>query len=439
MDSNYNHIAFLCGYFKREKAIEVGTLKAAGWNRVDYTSEQQNRGKRYYYPEFIDFCYAQSEDEGCKRYTREVNTEVSMMIDVRGESKKYSFWVKDLTLYFMPHQMVLYSIKVEQGDASIDDCSALIYKLRYIDGFKTDVYKDFCAVAVQPIIDVYNALKANELRGVTVQDATMLVEYGNKLRVFQVINAPAGAFNGLNDEEKRHLLYGAATFSTVSIEGQRAIDDTPEKWQRRNRMCRIAVFDSWSALAMQDSFNILASGCDNQMENWIDKYFGCIYIQALFQKVCLFDFNNRFKQALKLQKNRAASKQINNLVREYEAFERNCCFNWISYNFLPQLVSDAVNSSLEIKDEMKQLYRIMANERARSEEASRKKMNALLVGISFLTLFSAIWDACSLVNEMVSFPSHFSSSFQGFRIVGLVMAVFVLVVLVFLYGHKRDD
>lgn len=434
MDNNYKHIAFLCGHFKREVAINAALLEQAGWQRVDYTPDQRRRGKRYYYPEFIDFCYAPSVDVGCVRYTYFIEKNASIKVNIRGENKVYSFLIKDLTLYFMPHQMVLYSLKVEQDAACIDDCSALIYKLRYIDNFENEVYEEFYNAAVQPIIGAYNSLKENPL-----QDTTMLVENGNKLRVFQIINAPADAFNDLTDDEKRHLLYAAATFSTVSIEGQKAIDDPPEKWQRRNRMCRISVYDSWSTLAMQDSFNILSSGCDNQMGNWTDNYFGCIYIQALFQKVCLFDFNNRFKQALKLQKHRAVSKQINKLVREYEAFERNCCFNWISYNFLPQLVSDSVNSSLEIKDEMKQLYRIMADERSRSEEASRKKMNALLVGISFLTLFSAIWDACSLLNEMISFPAHFSSSFWGFRIVGLAMAVIVLVVLGYLYEHKRDD
>ena len=87
---------------------------------------------------------------------------------------------------------------------------------------------------------------------------------------------------------------------------------------------------------------------------------------------------------------------------------------------------------------MNQLYRIMAKERTRSEETSRKKMNALLIGISFLTLFSAIWDACSMFNEMTSFKAHFGSTFWGFRIVGLIMAFIVIGVLFYLYKRKRD-
>lgn len=433
MENNYKHIAFLCGHFKREKAINTALLEEAGWQRIDFTPEEERKGKRYYYPEYINFCYAHSVDAGCVRYSRQVDTTVLMTVDVRGQSRSYSFTVKELTLYFMPHGLVLYSLHVEQEANCFDDCSALIYTLRYIDDFGTDAYRDFYRVAVQPIVQVYDTLK-----DLPLQDTTMLVENGNKLRVFQIIDAPAAVLNGLTEDEKRHLQYDLATFSAVSVEGSKAIDSPSEKWQTSNKKCRVAVFDSWTALSMLDSFNILCSNCESLMRNWIENYFGCIYIQTLFQKVCLFDFNNRFKLALQQQGKLAGSKPVNKLVKEFEEFERNCCFNRISYNFLPQLISDAVNNSLEVNDEMKQLYRIMAKERTRNETSNQKKMNALLIGISFLTLFSAIWDACSMFNEMTSFKAHFGSTFWGFRIVGFIMAIIVVGVLFYLYKRKRD-
>ena len=230
------------------------------------------------------------------------------------------------------------------------------------------------------------------------------------------------------------MLYKLATFSSIT---EKAIDTPSENWQTTNIKCYVAVFESWTALSMLDSFTILAVDCESQTDNWLDNYFGQIYIQALFQKVCLFDFNNHFKQALKVQGDRSNSKHVTGLVKAFEGFERNCCFNRISYNFLPQLISDAISCSLEINDEMRQLYHVMAKERTRNEEASRKKMNSLLLAISFLTLFSAIWDACSMFNEMMSFKSHFGSTFWGFRIVGLIIAFIVVGVLVYLYKRKR--
>lgn len=432
MDNNYKHIAFLCGHFKREKAINTDLLKEAGWQRVNYTLEDKRRGKRYYYPEFIDFCHAQAVDAGCVRYNLPVETTIMMTVDVRGKSLTYSFLIKSLSLFFMPYGMVLYSVNVEQDAGCFDDCSALMYTLRYIDNFGTDAYREFCRVAVQPIVQVYDSLKEHPL-----QDMTMLVENGNKLRVFQIIDAPEAVLNSLTDEEKKRLQYDLSTFSNVSIEGNKAIDSPSEKWQTSNEKCRVAVFESWTALSMLDSFNILCSNCESLMGNWINNYFGCIYIQTLFQKVCLFDFNNRFKLALQRQGKRATSKPLNKLVREYEEFERNCCFSRISYNFLPQLISDAVNSSLEVNDEKDQLYRIMAKERSRSEASNQKKMNSLLIGISFLTLFSAIWDACSMFNEMMSFKAHFGSSYLGFRIMGIVMSFIVLGALIVLYKRRR--
>ena len=137
MSNDYKHIAFLCGHFKREKAINTELLEKAGWQRIEFTDDDQRKGKRYYYPEFMEFCHAQSVNAGCVRYTRKVDSKVSMTVDVRGSSRTYSFLVKELTFYFMPHYMVLYSLKVEQDASCFDDCSALIYTLRYIDGFGT--------------------------------------------------------------------------------------------------------------------------------------------------------------------------------------------------------------------------------------------------------------------------------------------------------------
>ncbi|MBR5169175.1 MAG: hypothetical protein IKW85_01240 [Muribaculaceae bacterium] len=429
MNSNYNHIAFLCGHFKREKDVDIEHLEQFGWQRCDLSEQEKYKGKRYYYPEFIDFCHSSSFDTGCVRLNRSVEKSVSITVDVRGEFHIFTFQVKEITLYLFPQHMVLYSIRIEQDTTSLDDCSSLLYALRYIDAFETEPYLDFYHVAVQPIVQVYDALKTSSL-----QNSTQLVENGNKMRVFQVINAPANTIDGLDDEKKRHLLYKLATFSSIT---GKAIDTPSEDWQTTNKKCYVAVFDSWTALSMLDTFTILAADCESQIVNWVDHYFGQIYIQALFQKVCLFDFNNRFRHELKEQGNRATSKQVTALVKEFEGFERSCCFNRISYNFLPQLISDAISNSLEINDEMRQLYCVMAKERTRNEEASRKKMNSLLLAISFLTLFSAIWDACSMFNEMMSFKSHFGSTFWGFRIIGLIMAFVVIGVLVYLYRRKR--
>lgn len=436
MSDKHKHIAFLCGHFKRTEDVKSEILLKLGWTLVRYGDEERQNEKRYYYPDFVDFCYNTKMDEGCVRYTRQVDTEATIVVGKEGEQRQLPFTVREIALYFMPQQMVLYSIRVDQEVSTFDDCSALMYKLRYIDDFDKETFAVFRNVAVQPIVEVYNSLKKSRL-----QDYTQLVENGNKLRLFQIVHAAEGSLT--SDEARRRQLYQLATFMPEAVGADEFEEDGLFADHQRQEIEKnsVAVFPGWTAFALLDSFTILATkGYTKTLEqNWVERYFGMIYIHALFQKTCLFDFNNRFKQAL----NKRSRRRVSKLTSEYGIFERNCCFNKISYNFLPLLISDIINDSLETKDEMQQLFHIMAKERTRNEELGRKKMNSLLMAISAVTLFSAIWDACSMLNELISFDAHFGSSFRGFRIVGGAMASIVAAILIgvfiyyYFYNRKR--
>ena len=198
MSDKHKHIAFLCGHFKRTEDVKPENLLKLGWTLVRYGDEERQNEKRYYYPDFVDFCYNTKMDVGCVRYTRQVDTEATIVVGKEGEQRQLSFTVREITLYFMPQQMVLYSIRVDQEVSTFDDCSALMYKLRYIDDFDKETFAVFRNVAVQPIVEVYNSLKKSRL-----QDYTQLVENGNKLRLFQIVHAADGS---LTSDEARRLI-----------------------------------------------------------------------------------------------------------------------------------------------------------------------------------------------------------------------------------------
>ena len=475
MSGNHKHIAFLCGHFTRDKAVDESALQGLGWNLVKYSDSERQQEKRFYYPDFVDFCYNNSMDEGCVRYSLQVGQTVNMTAKLDWEDQERTlppFIVKEITLYFMPQRMVLYSICVEQEVPSFDDCSSAMFFLRHIDAFAKEHYSPFRTVAIDPIVEVYDLLKEKRLQefirvdrdGNKHQDYGPLVENGNKLRLFQIVHAAKGTI--ANDEERRRQIYRLATFMPVATNNMNDTSDGlfAEHQRQEFEKNSITVFPGWTAFALLDTFTILSTDTEDQNDsktktmnkNWGERYFGMIYIHALFQKNCLFDFNNRFKQALNdISKRRSqgffrrawlsvkelfkkSSPSVADLVAEYEDFERNSCFNRISYNFLPLLVSEAIDNSLQINDEMKQLFNTMAKERTRDEELGRKKMNSLLIAISVLTLFSAIWDATSMFEKMFSFNSFFGSEFWGYRIVGLIMAFFVVGLLVYFYHRKRE-
>jgi len=426
MSSKHKHIAFLCGHFKMDKAITPSTLKELGWEPFVYSEVARNNENRFYYPDFVDFCYSDSIDQGCVRYTRPIDKQVSMVKTEGDAEQKLSFTVKEITLYFMPQQMLLYSIKVEQEVATFAECSRLMFYLRFIDGFvkEADFYSNFCKTAIDPIVEVYNDVKHKRL-----QNYTCLVENGNKLRIYQIIHAAEGSL--ANDEDRKRQLYQLATFMPVATDGNHEEDSLFTEHQKQEiSKNSVAVFPGWTALAMLDTFTILASDSEKQTENWEMRYFGMIYIQALFQKTCLFDFNNRFKTAL----NKGKSKQVKRLISEYESFERRCCFNKISYNFLPQLMWDTIHRSLETKDEMHQLFKVMAREKSNKEENSRKNMNTLLFAISFMTLFSAICDLGGITENL------FKDESRLIYIIAMVaISIIVIVMWLFLYYRRNNS
>ncbi len=44
-----------------------------------------------------------------------------------------------------------------------------------------------------------------------------------------------------------------------------------------------------------------------------------------------------------------------------------------------------------------------------------------------------------MLNEMMSFKSHFGNTIWGFRIAGIIIAVIVVGVLLYLYKRKRGN
>ena len=96
MSDKHKHIAFLCGHFKRTEAVDASALQAAGWLPVNYTDKARQKEKRFYYPDFVDFCYAQSMDEGCVRFKRQVNQSVSIKATQVSPERTLPFTVKEI-------------------------------------------------------------------------------------------------------------------------------------------------------------------------------------------------------------------------------------------------------------------------------------------------------------------------------------------------------
>jgi len=440
MESLHQHTAFLCGHFTISTPQPAEGLVNLGWELFHLPEGVRDIQKRFFYPEFVDFCYADSYGNACVRFVKHVNSK--MQITIQGNNIQYE--IKEITLYLMPFNIVMYSIHLEQETPDLNDCTTLLYSLRTIDSY-SEIHQTFADKAIHPLIEVYTLLKKRFPNYVTD-----IIENGNKLRIFQVINSRDSEMRALPIEERDQVLYQLATVSKITQPGE--VDEFSASEMYFNKIIKqskISVFQNWSGMALMDTFTIHSFNAENHLlNNWTDSYFRMIYIHAIYQKSYLFNLNMRFRKILKqsvsswnsiLQSINLKKTAVGRLVDEYEEFEQKCCFHKISYNFLPLEIASAIDRGLNIKEEMQQLYKIIDKENKRKEEVKDNTVNTLLFSLSMLTLFSAIWDINSMIDKMYPYKDYMDNEPRGYRIVALLLLLAVSILLFLIYKRKKNN
>ena len=104
MRSFHQHTAFLCGHFKMSAIPYNQQLINLGWERFNLPDEVRKTEKRFFYPEFVDFCYSDESDNSCIRFVKHINQDLSIIL----HEKEICFSIKELTLYIMPFNMALF-------------------------------------------------------------------------------------------------------------------------------------------------------------------------------------------------------------------------------------------------------------------------------------------------------------------------------------------
>lgn len=442
MESSHRHIAFLCGHFRMSATSSSQAITNLGWEKFILPQDVRNIEKRFFYPEFVDFCYADESDKSCVRYVKHINEE----LDITLKENDIHFSISELTLYLMPFKMAIFSIHLEQETTDLNDCTSLLFSLRSVD-FYSECHKAFIEKAIQPFMEVYQVLT-----GRNPVSYSELIENGNKFRIFQIINSHDAGMATLPEADKDKLLYELATVSKITKPNEEDDFSASESYLKKIiNQSKISVFRNWSGLALMDTFTIHAfEASDRFVSNWTDSYFRMIYIHSVFQKSYLFNLNIRFRNTLasaqsvpswksKLQSMNIKNTDIGQLVDEYESFEQQCCFHKISYNFLPLEIAEAIDKGLEIKEEMNQLYKVMEKEKNRRDDANDKMVNTLLFCLSLLTLFSAIWDTSCLLDQMYPFADYLGGQTLGYRTVGLLLLMAVGILLLVIYRRKKID
>lgn len=426
-----HNTSFLCGSFSIRKERKDTFLIDRGWEKIVRTREDQSLMEKFYYPEFVSFCYqtAQSKPgEGMMLYRLPVEEEIEITLR---EDRMHKVTVHNIELFILPYDLLIYSIQIKQDGAELDDITASLSLLRNISYYKDEFTHGSWGRVLSPIVELYRAWSVMGGKGEPSGEFRYfdLMENGNKLKLFQVVEVD---ITQVGEKEQEELLFELGTLAPVdSYSTQNFSSPSRDYFERIMKQNKISIFNNWKGLSLFDTFTILSYPTHSYLlDNWINTYFGMIYIHSLFLKFYLFRMNIRFRK----KESSAVS-----LEEEFIAFERNYCFHKISYNFLPLEIYSALDTGLEINEERKLLYHMIEQEKNMQEKASDNKMNHLLFFLTILTLSSTIWDFTSLFDQLYPYEEHFGSSVLGYRLITtLMMSVILIVILINRLWRRKE-
>lgn len=416
------HYANYCGYFSIKETTPF--VLPTSWKPLTASDNEIAECKRFYYPEFIDFCIGNAKG-ACKRFVFNI-AEKETNLTIR--NRQYNISVDKIVLYVMPCDIAIYSIFTSYESDDLNDFTLIASSLRDVSklGIAATEENDlsqFSSRIMEPIADAYLSLVGHKISGYGD-----LVEKGNKLKVYQIIDTP---LESLEKQKRDVLLFEVGTLSQIGLYDSNDIHSFSEEYLKETlNGHKVSIYKNWSALALLDTFTIVA--CDYRdyvFESWMDDYFSKIYIHNLFIKFYLFRLNDRF---------RTEPDNSEALEDEFAEFERNFCFKKISYNFLPLEVDKKQDYSLEINEEKNLLYHAIEVENQRKEESSDKRLNNLLFFLTCITMVSAVWDACGLFDSLIKFETIFGTEAMGYRFAASILSLIIVIVAFFILRKKAN-
>lgn len=427
----------LCGHFSTLRWLPLAeSMQRAGWQAATLSEEARADSKNYYYGEFVDFShhcpnpndrrrYRRRGPDGIVRYHKPVDKEVVLGLD---NGRSVAVRIGDVEVCLAPFGIVLFSIAVEMKEVEYNDMARALLTMRDLCRYDREAAGAFAEAAIAPVYEVYRMEHPEAPSSVDNggrMNYHMLAENGNKLKLFQIVESECLTVAAAGSAVLDRALYNAGCL--IPMEGlPEASGEDDRYYDRVMEQGRVAVFNDWRALALLDSFSILAAPLPDFRRNiWTNDYYGLIYTYTLFRHAFLLQYNELF---------RAHDCDIKRLEAEILLFERRYCYDRFSYNFLPLEIGHAIERALELPESTEGLHNMVTQASAVYDKNSDDKMNRALTLLTVITICSTIWDLFSLIDAAGAFPNPQ----WGFRLgIGILVLLLLTLYLIFFQTQHR--
>lgn len=367
--------AFIVGHFQHK--IDAQALEMAKWVKVVEDEKSYAFLCSYFHKSHVD---AMIEAEGQRRpkflndvhhYRLDLNANVPLstynsatgrLVVLEG----YKLNIIGLHVYFMPLDITLYAIEVDDSGSDLNDLTLAHLFLREFSS-RWEQFNDELKRALEPIKVLCSNGTSSEIESC-----------GNKLKIFQIL---------MVDEEvwtEGHL-YEIGTCSPLDIVGKNHnLTPSDEYYNTIIKNNKIAPFKTWMSLALMDSYTALIKSVGEFNEaawgaektKWVKSYYRFIFLRVVMQEAFISSENVRYR----LNHSNA------NIIRDLARMDQYYFYNNISYNFLPDMLNKQMAGGMSIDEEKAELS-------TQIKEWDNKNSNTLM---GILSVFAII----SLVNDV---------------------------------------
>lgn len=429
---DYSHTYF-CGHLNTSKSAHEVESCDSRWKREILEEAEYRNISNFYYESFVDSLVEVKQHKQHKVYGSTAHLTMKRNMPCKLNHSKlekdgWEFTVSQLHLFFFPYDICLFAIEIEEpGNCDPNQLTMVHSLLRDVNSYEKITEQEQILLdapryieAIEPLMKVCEVTDSKGKVTYTPQ-YTDLAHTGNKLKAFQIIGA-----NEFSDE----LLFELGTMSPIGCVKDHTQFFSPSASYFNGIINdnTISAFQNWKALALFDTFTIMQKDGDaKNLWLWRDSYFRLIYIHAFYQKTLLFVVNNLFRSD-------AANSKCATLLQQMKEQEHWYAFTNISYNFLPQMIYNAIDRGLEIASEREQLHRYLVQEAERQESLRERHIGKLLTALTLLAVLSALYDGTSLIREVAGFET---GSCPHKWIAGSLLIVVVLIFLIWLLTYYR--
>lgn len=440
------YTGILCGNFTTNGLLLDPMAIDARWQHLTKSSEERAMGHRFYYPQFYNLCYGSQSDNigGMERYRMVIDKEITLNFG----TSSHQITINNLELTLCPMDIALFNITITISTECAEDISLIMSRLRGITNyiFDPESLRPFSEIALVPFITILNYINSSTRANNEGCHLDELVRFGNKFKLFQILELSSEEYNAraaseiitiddIASTKNDILLFELGTLYSLNDNSFDSPNSPSKRYYKEIIEGNlISVFNNWQALALFDTFTFLGKELDAEIRNnWIDNYFGMIYLYNLFVKTYLLQLNNNYE----MDSRDGRIHQVSTLNESYNHFEARYYNPDISYNFLPRLIHKHIDSALDIEAEKNRIFERIERQSMLREKRADTKMNQLLMVMTCLTMFSAIWDACCLLNELYPFSDYWATPIWGFRTISSLILSMLLIFFLVIYRHKK--